>query len=299
MKKEIVLPQNKVETNSYQDRIVIYEKIHAIDENDFVVLVSVVNPERGQIILDACCGYGSVSERLGVPIAEKGLDTKIVLLDSSEMQLERARANLKSMNLQFVLSDARQTPFPDAYFDTIVIKMGLHEVDARSQKQMLKEMYRILKAGGKIVIWELALQDETQPLFSKIIQKKDELAGFDSLVRNRHFPKREEVIWLLEYAGFKNPSVEHDVSYKLSVRNRMDEFMSVDRLKIMKSHNVINRADERKLKKMAEQKISELRDFIRIHLSAEEKILMGYVEKKDDTILNVPKAIFKATKPAH
>ena len=41
--------------NSYEERIVSYEKIHSIDEKDFGFLVSAVSPENGQVVLDACC----------------------------------------------------------------------------------------------------------------------------------------------------------------------------------------------------------------------------------------------------
>ena len=283
-------------SNSYQKRIVSYEKIHSIDENDFESLVSIVNPENRQIILDACCGYGAVSKRLLQTIEKNNLDTKIVLLDSSELQLSRAKENLKEQNIDFVLSDARQTPFPENHFDTVVNKMGLHEVDKESQEQMLKEFYRIIKPGGKIVIWELALDEKTQPIFSEIIKRKDELAGFDSLVRNRHFPKKEEVISELQNSGFKNAKVEHDVFPTLSIRNRKEEFVSADRLKVLEDKGFLEESDEIELEKTAEEKIEKLREFVRGKLSEEEKYLMNYIETENDTILSASKAIFSAFK---
>ena len=283
-------------SNSYQKRIVSYEKIHSIDENDFESLVSIVNPENRQIILDACCGYGAVSKRLLQTIEKNNLDTKIVLLDSSELQLTRAKENLKEQNIDFVLSDARQTPFPENHFDTVVNKMGLHEVDKESQEQMLKEFYRIIKPGGKIVIWELALDEKTQPIFSEIIKRKDELAGFDSLVRNRHFPKKEEVISELQNSGFKNAKVEHDVFPTLSIRNRKEEFVSADRLKVLEDKGFLEESDEIELEKTAEEKIEKLREFVRGKLSEEEKYLMNYIETENDTILSASKAIFSAFK---
>lgn len=283
--------------NSYQKRIVSYEKIHSIDEKDFESLVSIVNPENGQIVLDACCGYGAVSKRLLQTINKNSLDTKIVLLDSSELQLSRAKESLKEENIDFVLSDARRTPFPENHFDTVVNKMGLHEVDKKSQNEMLKEFYRIIKPGGKIVIWELALDEKTQPIFSEIIKKKDELAGFDSLVRNRHFPQKKEIIDELQNGGFKNAKVEHDVFPKLSIRNRKEEFVSAERLKVLEEKGFLEESDEVELEKLAEEKIEKLRSFIKENLSPEDKLLMGYSETEGDTTLTASKAIFKATKP--
>lgn len=286
-----------MENNAYEQRVVSYEKIHSIDERDFEALVDLVNPENGQSILDACCGYGAVSKRLEGAIAKKGLDTHLVLLDSSELQISRAKENLKEQNLDFVLSDARTTPFEDNHFDTIVNKMGLHEVDREGQKQMLEEFYRIVKPGGKIVIWELALDEHTQLPFSEIIKKKDELSGFDSLIRNRYFPRKEETLVLLQEVGFENAAVEHDVNPNLSIRNRKEEFVSADRLRLLQEKGFIDDSDEEELEKMAEEKIQQLRQFIKANLSEEQKQLMEYREMDGDTILSASKAIFKATKP--
>lgn len=285
------------ENNAYQERVVSYEKIHSIDEKDFEVLVDLVNPENGQSILDACCGYGAVSTRLESTIAANGLDTHLVLLDSSELQISRAKEILKEQNLDFVLSDARTTPFEDNHFDTIVNKMGLHEVDREGQKQMLEEFYRIVKPGGKIVIWELALDEQTQHPFSEVIKKKDELSGFDSLIRNRYFPLKEETLALLEEVGFENAAAEHDVHPNLSIRNRKEEFVSADRLRLLQEKGFIDELDEAELEKMAEDKIQKLREFIRENLTDEQKQIMEYRETDKDTILSASKAIFKATKP--
>jgi hypothetical protein len=130
-----------------------------------------------------------------------------------------------------------------------------------------------------------------------IIKKKDELAGFDSLVRNRHFPKKEEVISELQNSGFENAKVEHDVFPKLSIRNRKEEFVSADRLKVLEEKGFLEESDEVELEKIAEEKIEKLRSFIKENLSKEEKLLMDYFETESDTILTASKAIFKATKP--
>lgn len=283
--------------NSYQERVVSYEKIHSINEKDFQALVDLVNPEDGQIILDACCGYGAVSKRLAEYISGKSLNTKIVLLDSSELQLDRAREELKGFGFEFVLSDARNTSFEDNYFDTVVIKMGLHEVDKEGQTKMLEEFYRIMKPGGKIIIWELALDEKTQMPFSEIIKKKDELCGFSSLVKNRYFPRKEETLELLVRVGFENVASKHDVVPNLSIRNRKEELVSADRLKILQEKGFIDESDEQELEKVADVKIKELRQFIKDFLTEDQKLIMGYEETDDDTFLSAPKAIFGAEKP--
>lgn len=286
-----------MENNSYEKRIVQYEKIHSIDEKDFEMLVTTIDPRNNQIILDVCCGYGAVSKRLKDKIEELKLNTKLVLIDNSSLQISRARENFKDLeNIEILEGDATKTDFPDEYFDTIVNKMGLHEVPKDVQELMVQELYRILKKDGQIVIWELALSPETQPIFSKIIRKKDELAGFDSLVRNRYFPKKEDTLQLLEKIGFKDVQIVKNVYPTLSIRNRKEEFVSADRLKILKEKGFINDEDQAELDRVSEEKILSLLDFVRQELTSQEKEIMGFNDIGTDILLNAQKAIFKASK---
>lgn len=287
-----------MEENAYQKRIVQYEKIHSIDEKDFETLISRVDPKNNQIILDVCCGYGAVSKRLKNKIDELNLNTKLVLLDNSSLQISRARENFKDSteSIEIIEGDATMTGFPDEYFDTIVNKMGLHEVPQKTQELMLKELYRILKKDGKIVIWELALSPETQPIFSKFIRKKDELSGFDSLIRNRYFPKRADTLFLLEEVGFKNIQVVSDVHPVLSVRNRKEEFVSADRLKILEEKGFVDNEDEKELDKISEEKIKDLLDFVRFETTDKEKEIMKFDDTGEDILLQAEKAIFEAKK---
>lgn len=295
--KMVKLRNMQENENSYEKRIVQYEKIHSIDEEDFKILVKTIKPKNNQTILDICCGYGAVSKRIQEEIKKDHLNTKLVLLDNSSLQISRAKENFPAEeNIDFILSDAIKTPFEDSHFDTIVNKMGLHEVPQDLQKQMMTECYRILKPEGKIVIWELALSEETQPIFSKIIKKKDELAGFSSLVRNRYFPKKEDTLNLLQKVGFNDVQVIHDVYPNLSIRNRKEEFVSVDRLKILEEKDFINDEDQKELDKISEQKIQALLDFVRENLTDEEKKIMNYQEIENDIILTAQKAIFEARK---
>ncbi len=286
-----------IDENSYEKRIVQYEKIHSIDENDFQTMISAINPRNDQVILDACCGYGAVSKRIQEKIITNNLNTKIILLDSSQLQISRAKENFKNQeNIKFVLADATNTHFEDNFFDTVVNKMGLHEVPKELQFSMMSEFYRVLKKDGKIVIWELALSEETQPIFSKIIRKKDELSGFTSLVNNRYFPKKADTLELLKKTGFKDVQIVSDVYPNLSIRNRKEEFISADRLKILEEKGFIDEEDQNELDRISEEKIKALLDFVRTNLTDEEKKTMNYQEIDNDIILTAQKAIFEGKK---
>ena len=96
-------------------------------------------------VLECACGTGLLT---GV-IAPKC--KRLVATDFSPDMLERAKKKLhKYRNVQFVQSNILQLSFPDASFDIVVAANVLHLLD--NPHQALRELDRVCRAGGKIVI---------------------------------------------------------------------------------------------------------------------------------------------------
>lgn len=285
--------------NSYDKRKVRYEHIHSIDPNDFKKFIEIINPRNNQIILDACCGYWSVTKKINEKISENNLNTKIYAVDSSNLQISRAKEEIWQFdNVRIIQSDVINVPFNNNFFDTIVIKMWLHEVTKEMQIDMINELKRVLKPWGKIVIWELALTDKTQPIFSKFIREKDKLWEFTSLVANRYFPKAQDILELLGKSGFINQEKIHDIYPRLSVKNRETELISALRIKMEQNWEV----NENLLEEKSKQRVQLLINFAKT-LNEEEKKIMKYEEIKnknneiEDVIMSAEKWIFIAHKP--
>ncbi|MDO5722278.1 MAG: demethylmenaquinone methyltransferase [Actinomycetaceae bacterium] len=105
-----------------------------------------LNPKPGQRILDLAAGTGSSTAAL----AESGAE--VVACDLSEGMIEVGRK--RHPELQFVQGDATNLPFADASFDAATISFGLRNVvDTRLA---LKEMARVVKPGGQLVICEVS-----------------------------------------------------------------------------------------------------------------------------------------------
>jgi tocopherol O-methyltransferase len=107
------------------------------------------NPKPGERVLDAGCGVGGSSIWLARTF---GLNT--VGISLSEKELERARRYAKERGLEaqctFEVQDFVNTTFPDESFDIVWAQESFcHAMDKGA---WMKEMYRLLKPGGRLVI---------------------------------------------------------------------------------------------------------------------------------------------------
>lgn len=101
-------------------------------------------------VLDAACGLGYGSYML----ASLGYVDSVVAIDGSDYAIDYADKNFGAMNENthyFVgfLPDAL-TQYPDSSFDTIVSFETLEHVEY--PKELLKEFYRVLTPGGRIIV---------------------------------------------------------------------------------------------------------------------------------------------------
>jgi len=105
-------------------------------------------------VLDLCCGPAEVTPLL----AE--LSQQVVGLDASPKALAAARKRLPQV--EFVEAFAQDMPFPNASFDWVHTSLALHELSFADLEQVLREVWRVLKPGGGLLI--LDLHAPRQPL---------------------------------------------------------------------------------------------------------------------------------------
>lgn len=111
-------------------------------------------------VLDVGCGNGilllEAAKRLqtgkawGIDIWEHnaGQQTADLLRQNARIEGVADRVELREV-------DARHLPFDDASFDVIFASLSLHHVGNRAdRKQAIQEMVRVLKPGGRILIYD-------------------------------------------------------------------------------------------------------------------------------------------------
>lgn len=293
-------PQEIGIKRSFDDRIVRYEQIHKVQEADYAALVHAVDPQSGEVIFEGCAGYADVTKHIIEASRDFDVPPAMYILDDSPVQMQRAQNELQLLpNVRFMLGDIRKTAMPDSFCDKTVIKMGIHELPKVEQLKIFSEMHRILKLSGKFVIWELALGTDTQKAFQDIIRKKDELAGFESLVRNRYFQRHEELQVMFDMAGFKEIKDEYHIRYTFNPRGRLDELVSKERRQLQNIQEGVSVADEAELHSLGEERVAALLGYIRdVAATLPEEVLkkIGYKDLGNDVEITFDKVIMSGIK---
>jgi demethylmenaquinone methyltransferase/2-methoxy-6-polyprenyl-1,4-benzoquinol methylase len=120
-----------------------------------VATTRAVAPRRGQRILDLAAGTGASS----VALARSG--AQVVAADFSPGMIAEGERRHGAgspgggiRNLSFVQADATDLPFEDAEFDAVTMSFGLRNVN--DPKRALRELHRVTKPGGRLVICEFS-----------------------------------------------------------------------------------------------------------------------------------------------
>ena len=113
-------------------------------------------------VLDVGCGRGL----LAIGAAKRLKNGKVVGIDVwnpfdlSGNSADAARANAKLEGVpdkvRFETSDARKLVYPENHYDVVTSSLALHNIPEREDRaQAVREMVRVLKPGGKLVIFDL------------------------------------------------------------------------------------------------------------------------------------------------
>jgi demethylmenaquinone methyltransferase/2-methoxy-6-polyprenyl-1,4-benzoquinol methylase len=113
-----------------------------------------MNVQPGDSALDICCGTCDWT----IALARESKGGEVIGLDFSENMLEIGRNKIANASLEnsirLVLGNAMDLPFEDNRFDFVTIGFGLRNVP--DLRQVLREMRRVAKPGGKVVCLELS-----------------------------------------------------------------------------------------------------------------------------------------------
>jgi demethylmenaquinone methyltransferase/2-methoxy-6-polyprenyl-1,4-benzoquinol methylase len=118
-------------------------------------VVDFASAARGSKVLDVATGTGGQA----LAFAKRGYET--VGIDLSEAMLQIASWKNRYANARFEAADATHLPFEDDVFDVSTISFALHDMPTTIREKVLKEMVRVTKPDGTIVIVDYALPKNT------------------------------------------------------------------------------------------------------------------------------------------
>ena len=115
--------------------------------------VMVANLKEGDQVLDIAGGTGDLSLAFAKKLGTTG---RVVHTDINEAMLRVGRDRLtdKGILLPTVVCDAEKLPFPDQHFNLVSVAFGLRNMTHKDAA--LKEMCRVLKPGGKLLVLEFS-----------------------------------------------------------------------------------------------------------------------------------------------
>jgi ubiquinone/menaquinone biosynthesis C-methylase UbiE len=107
--------------------------------------------KEGETILEVGCGTGVMSILARLKTGNTG---KVHGIDIAEKMIKQARkkAEKYGLDIDFKVASIDDLPFPDNNFDLLIASMMFHHLPVNIKEAGLKEIYRVLKSGGRLLL---------------------------------------------------------------------------------------------------------------------------------------------------
>jgi len=169
-------------------------------------IIRFLNPKDAEVVLDVASGTGEP----GLTIATKLGGGKVVISDLAENMIKISQENAARRgieNIETVVCDVCELPFPDQTFDAISCRFGF--MFFPDMLLAAKEMMRVLKPGGRVAtaVWNVPEKNYWVTAISSTINRNMEfppvLPDAPGMFRCAESGLIQR---LFQQAGFKNTS---------------------------------------------------------------------------------------------
>jgi ubiquinone/menaquinone biosynthesis C-methylase UbiE len=114
-------------------------------------IIDLARLRPGSAVLDVGCGTGTLAI-----LAKKhtGPTAAVHGIDASPEMIARARRKAKSAGVDVAFENAvvEALPFPDGTFDVVLSTLMLHHLPRGLREQAAREIRRVLKRGGRLIV---------------------------------------------------------------------------------------------------------------------------------------------------
>ena len=177
------------------------------------ILIESASLKKNAKILDIASGTAD----LAIALSKKNKNFEIYQTDINLSMIKEGQKKLidNGIVMPSITCDAEALPFPSNYFDCVTISFGLRNMTKKDCA--LKEIYRVLAPGGKVLILEFSeIYKPLRKLYDlysfKLVPKLGKLFANDEesykyLVESiRVHPNQEQLLSLMEEQGYKKTS---------------------------------------------------------------------------------------------
>ena len=184
-------------------------------------------------ILDVGCGTGQTAAYL----AEQ-YGAKVTGMDINPIMVEKAKNRMRKYQLpvEIIQGSIEEFPVKDGKFDFIISESVLSFVN---KPKALKEIFRLLKNGGRFIANELTTNKRLSPTIEEEIKQ---FYGLDSVLMEKNW------ITLFEQTGFKNIEIRMQkqsmLQYNPNPEFQYSEYIEPELYAVMYEHfNIIVKYD--------------------------------------------------------
>ena len=139
-------------------------------------------------VLDVGCGRGLMLIGIAKHL-KSGKATGIDMWrteDLSGNSADATRANAKaegvSEKVRIETGDARKLVYPDNNYDLVVSSLAIHNISDREERaQAIREMWRVLKPGGRLMIFDILHTGEYEKVLREAGASDVQLSGMEFL----------------------------------------------------------------------------------------------------------------------
>jgi demethylmenaquinone methyltransferase/2-methoxy-6-polyprenyl-1,4-benzoquinol methylase/phosphoethanolamine N-methyltransferase len=114
-------------------------------------IVDEASLKPGENVLDCGCGTGTLAIVAKRQVGPKG-HVHGIDISCDQLDIARKKTRQESLDIEFYEGSIDELPFPDKSIDAIFSTLMLHHVPREVKIGAFREMHRVLKPSGRIVI---------------------------------------------------------------------------------------------------------------------------------------------------
>lgn len=176
----------------------LYDNKHKFVSNFGENLISFLNPQKGEYILDVGCGTGDLAH----DISESG--ATVTGIDAAESMINAAKE--KYPHIHFSVQDGEKFSY-EPQFHAVFSNAAIHWI--QNQQKVVQNCYDALLPNGRFVA-ELGGANNIQSIVNAVKEASNNLSiQYDTTLFPWVFPTKEEMAAHLNNAGFNIITIEH------------------------------------------------------------------------------------------